>query len=89
MAFWEYVEVFCEECEVTEGALIKEIIYACQGIDDLYVKFDKDLDGFVMVEFYRVPKDTCILVRRLCKSGWIYILESVECGPIKANGTVG
>ncbi|GLJ12396.1 hypothetical protein SUGI_0190050 [Cryptomeria japonica] len=95
LAFREYVEVCREECEVTEGALVKDVLYACQGIDGRYVKFDKDLDGFAVVESYRVPRGTRILVRRLCELGWLYkkvkgyISESVECGPIEAIGTVG
>ncbi|KAH9321324.1 hypothetical protein KI387_015963, partial [Taxus chinensis] len=95
LAFREYVEVCRDESEVTEGALVRDVLYACQGIDGRFVKFDKDLDGFAVVESYRVPKATRDMVRKLCELGWLYkkvkdyISESVERGSMEAIGTVG
>jgi len=91
----EYVEIHQTETEVTEMALVRDIVYACQGIDGKYVKFNKDADGFLIEETFRVPRATRTLVRRLCEVGWLFqrvknhISESLEDGPLEAIGTVG
>lgn len=95
VALREYAEVSQEESEVTESALVKDVLYACQGIDGRFVKFDKDFDGYAVSESYNVPRTTRCMVRKLCELGWLYkkvkdyIYESVERGPIEAIGTVG
>lgn len=94
-ALVDYGEASREDSEVTESALVKDVLYACQGIEGRFVKFDKDLDGFAVSESYKVPRTTRCLVRKLCELGWLYkkvkgyIYESVERGPIEAIGTVG
>ncbi|KAI5063621.1 hypothetical protein GOP47_0022168 [Adiantum capillus-veneris] len=91
----EFVELCQEESEVTEGALVRDVLYACQGIDGRYVKFDKELDGYAVDEAFRVPRATRMLVRRLCEVGWLYkrvrqhITDNLEEGPLEAIGTVG
>lgn len=91
----EFVELCQEESEVTEMALARDVLYACQGIDGRYVKFDKELDGFAVDEAFKVPRATRVLVRRLCEVGWLYrrvhehIKESLDQGPIETIGTVG
>ncbi|MCO5558655.1 hypothetical protein L7F22_012241 [Adiantum nelumboides] len=94
-AIREFVELCQEESEVTEGALVRDVLYACQGIDGRYVKFDKELDGYAVDEAFRVPRAIRMLVRRLCEVGWLYrrvrqhIIDSLEQGPMEAIGTVG
>lgn len=94
-AIREFVELCQEESEVTEGALVRDVLYACQGIDGRYVKFDRELDGFAVDEAFKVPRATRMLVRRLCEVGWLYrrvqehITDSLEQGPMEAIGTVG
>ena len=48
MALCEYVKASQEKYEVTESALVKDILYAYQAINGQFIKFDKDLDGFVV-----------------------------------------
>lgn len=94
-AIREFVELCQEESEVTEGALVRDVLYACQSIDGRYVKFDKELDGYAVDEAFKVPKATRMLVRRLCEVGWLYrrvqqhITDSLEQAPMEAIGTVG
>eukprot|EP00250_Pteridium_aquilinum_P012464 c20743_g1_i1 orf=307-2976(+) len=94
-AIREYVELCQEDSEVTEGALVRDVLYACQGIDGRYVKYDKELDGFAVDEAFKVPQATRMLVRRLCEVGWLYkrvqqhITDSLEQGSMEAIGTVG
>ncbi|CAM6099365.1 unnamed protein product [Calypogeia fissa] len=95
LAIREYVEICQQESEVPEGALVRDVVYACQGIDGRYVKFDKEADGFVIEESLKVAKTTRVLIRRLCEVGWLFrrvrnhISESLEDGPLEAVGTVG
>ena len=48
VALREYAEASQEKSEVTESALVKDILYAYQAINGQFIKFDKDLDGFVV-----------------------------------------
>lgn len=91
----EFVELCQEESEVTEAALVRDVLYACQGIDGRYVKLDKELDGFAIDEAFKVPRATKMLVRRLCEVGWLYrrvqqhITNNLEQDSVEAIGTVG
>ncbi|KAL3701451.1 hypothetical protein R1sor_019473 [Riccia sorocarpa] len=95
VAIREYMEISQVESEVTEAALVRDVVYACQGIDGRYVKFDSDQDGYVIDANVKVPRTTRVLVRRLCEVGWLFrrvrnhISESLEDGPLEAIGTVG
>ncbi|BBM99355.1 gamma-tubulin complex component 3 [Marchantia polymorpha subsp. ruderalis] len=95
VAIREFVEISQVDLEVTEAALVRDVVYACQGIDGRYVKFDKEQDGYVVDSNVKVPKATRVLVRRLCEVGWLFrrvrnhISESLEDGPLEAIGTVG
>ncbi|XP_024364423.1 gamma-tubulin complex component 3 isoform X2 [Physcomitrium patens] len=94
-AMREYLEIIQSESDVSEMAIVRDVLYACQGIDGRYVKYNEDADGYMIDESIRVPKSTRTLVRRLCEVGWLYlrvknhISESLENGPLEAIGTVG
>ncbi|KAH7425118.1 hypothetical protein KP509_11G040600 [Ceratopteris richardii] len=94
-AIREFVELCQEESEISEGALVRDVLYACQGIDGRYVKFEKELDGFIVDEAFRVPRATRMLVRKLCEVGWLFrkvqqhIDESIKQGHMEEIGTVG
>ncbi|KAF6165520.1 hypothetical protein GIB67_015843 [Kingdonia uniflora] len=94
-AISEYVNLVKEENEVFEGVLVRDVLYACQGIDGKYVKFDKVLDGYVLGESIKVTRATRIMVRKLCELGWLfrkvkgYISESMDQFPSKDVGTIG
>lgn len=94
-AMREYLEIIQSESDVSEMAIVRDVLYACQGIDGRYVKYNDDADGYMIDESIRVPKSTRTLVRRLCEVGWLYlrvknhISESLENGPLEAIGTVG
>ncbi|XP_020526076.1 LOW QUALITY PROTEIN: gamma-tubulin complex component 3 [Amborella trichopoda] len=94
-AFREFSVLLRDETEVSESALVKDIIYACQGIDGRYVRFDIESDGYVLPESIRVPRATRVLVMKLCELGWLfrkvrgYISDSMEKFPADEIGTVG
>ncbi|GLT96213.1 hypothetical protein SLE2022_138550 [Rubroshorea leprosula] len=95
IAFKELVNVVKEENEVSEEVLVRDVLYACQGIDGKHVKFDSDVDGYVLSDSIKVPKATRIMVRKLCELGWLfrkvkgYISESMDQFPAEDVGTVG
>ncbi|EEF30048.1 gamma-tubulin complex component 3 [Ricinus communis] len=94
-AFKEYVNLVKEESEVTEEVLVRDVLYACQGIDGRYVKFDANIDGYVLMDNVKVPTATRLMVRKLCELGWLfrkvkgYISESMDRFPAEDVGTVG
>ncbi|KAF5737356.1 putative gamma-tubulin complex component [Tripterygium wilfordii] len=95
MAFTEYVNLVKEENEVSEEVLVRDVLYACQGIDGKYVKFDANVDGYALLDSIKVPRATRIMVRKLCELGWLfrkvkgYISASMDGFPAEDVGTVG
>ncbi|XXG51347.1 hypothetical protein AAC387_Pa02g5143 [Persea americana] len=95
IAFREFSDLITEESEIPEGVLVRDVLYACQGIDGKYVKFDKVSDGYALSESLTVPRSTRIMVRKLCELGWLfikvrgYISESMDRFPAEDVGTVG
>ncbi|XP_004303346.1 PREDICTED: gamma-tubulin complex component 3 [Fragaria vesca subsp. vesca] len=95
IAFREFVNLVKEESEVSEEALVRDVLYACQGIDGKYVKFDSNADGYVLSDLVKVPRGTRIMVRKLCELGWLfrkvkgYISESMDGFPSADVGTIG
>ncbi|XP_031497208.1 gamma-tubulin complex component 3 isoform X2 [Nymphaea colorata] len=94
-ALREFADLSREESEVSESALVKDVIYACQGIDGRYVKFDREADAYALPPTVRVPRSTRIVVRKLCELGWLfrkvkgYISAGVERFQAEEVGTIG
>ncbi|KAL3534145.1 hypothetical protein ACH5RR_002606 [Cinchona calisaya] len=95
LAYKEFGVLLKEENEVSEEVLVRDVLYACQGIDGKYVKFDEKADGYVLPEIVKVSRATHVMVRKLCELGWLfrkvkgYISESMERFPAEDVGTVG
>lgn len=58
--------------EVPEAALLRDVIFALQGIDGRYVRFDEGRDAYVVAPEVGVPLPTRLLVRRITELGWMY-----------------
>ncbi|KAG7033560.1 Gamma-tubulin complex component 3, partial [Cucurbita argyrosperma subsp. argyrosperma] len=95
VAFKEFANLLKEENEVSEEVLVRDVLYACQGIDGKYVKFDNNADGYVLSNIVKAPRATRTMVRKLCEIGWLfrkvkgYISENMERFPAEDVGTVG
>ncbi|KAL1312294.1 hypothetical protein HN51_038924 [Arachis hypogaea] len=97
LAFREFVNLVREENEVSEEVLVRDVLYACQGVDGKYVKFDGGSDGagYVLSDSIRVPRATRIMVHKLCELGRLfrkvtgYIAQSMDRFPAEDVGTVG
>jgi gamma-tubulin complex component 3 len=62
-----------DETEVSEAALVRDVLYACQGIDGRYVRYNKAGDGaYDLPDGVRVPRSTRTVVRKLCELGWLF-----------------
>lgn len=95
IAFREFANLIKEENDVSEEVLVRDVLYACQGIDGKYVRFDTTVDGYALSDLLKVPRATRIMVRKLCELGWLfrkvkgYISESMDRFPAEDVGTVG
>ncbi|KAF7078034.1 hypothetical protein CFC21_082512 [Triticum aestivum] len=72
IALREYTELVLDETEVSEATLVRDVLYACQGIDGRYVRYDKASDTYDLPAGVRVPGSTRTLVRKLCEVGWLF-----------------
>ncbi|KAJ9543793.1 hypothetical protein OSB04_023500 [Centaurea solstitialis] len=94
MAYREFSVIVKEENDVSEEVLVRDVLYACQGIDGKYVKFDENVDGYLLPDSIRVPKPTRIMIRKLCELGWLfrkvkgYVTESMDKFHDEDVGTV-
>lgn len=95
IALREYTELVLDETEVSEAALVRDVLYACQGIDGRYVRFDKGSDAYDLPDGVRVPRSTRTLVRKLCELGWLFrkvrgfISDNISRSPSDAATEVG
>ncbi|GJW01062.1 gamma-tubulin complex component 3 [Tanacetum coccineum] len=95
VAYREYGVIVKEENNVTEEVLVRDVLYACQGIDGRYVLFDESVDGYILPDSIKVGKSVRVMVRKLCELGWLYrkvkgyVDESVERFCDEDVGTVG
>ncbi|KAJ1697843.1 hypothetical protein LUZ63_006355 [Rhynchospora breviuscula] len=96
-ALREYSVLVMDDNEVEESALVRDVLYACQGIDGRYVNYRSlnGVDGYDLPDSLTLPRSTRTMVRKLCEIGWLYkkvksfIDESTSKIPSEEVGTVG
>ena len=71
-ATWRSHEALRTDHDVPESVLVRDVVFAMQGIDGQYIKFDKTVDGYAVERGQGVSAPTRDLVRRICESGWLY-----------------
>ncbi|XP_027352163.1 gamma-tubulin complex component 3 [Abrus precatorius] len=95
IAFREFVNLVKEENEVSEEVLVRDVLYACQGVDGRYVKFESGNSCYALLDSIRVPRATRSMVHKLCELGSLfkkvtgYIWQSMDRFPAEDVGTVG
>ncbi|CAH0492198.1 unnamed protein product [Peronospora farinosa] len=57
---------------VPEEVILRDVIYALQGIESRYLYFDDAADRFQITKSVGVPKPMRKLIRMLCDLGWLY-----------------
>ncbi|GAB2266886.1 Gamma-tubulin complex component 3 [Dionaea muscipula] len=71
-AFREFVNLLREESGVSEEVLVRDLLYACRGIDSTHVKFDVNADGYLLPDSVKVTRATRIMVHKLSELGWLF-----------------
>jgi len=51
---------------------VRSVIYAAQGVDSKYIRYDPSEDAYVVEPNVGVPATQRTLLRRLCEIGWLY-----------------
>ncbi|XP_021351512.1 gamma-tubulin complex component 3-like [Mizuhopecten yessoensis] len=58
--------------ELPEAELIKDLVYAFQGIEGKWIKFDPSKEGYRIDSQAGIPKAIRQLVSKLAECGWLY-----------------
>ena len=58
--------------EISEAALLRDIIYIFQGIEGKVIKFDQANDAYRVDPKLGVPKPVQELVHKVAELGWLY-----------------
>jgi len=88
-AFQEYIEKENEAYEISEAILVREAIYAIQGIEGKYVKYDEQNDEYAVAAQVGVPQPVRELIRRICKMGWLYKYLKQRLQQMQSNPSYG
>lgn len=78
--------------EIPEVELVKDVVYAFQGIEGKWIKFDPGRDGYRIDPQAGIPKAMRHLISKLAECGWLYskIRTYIESRSTdKAFGLVG
>lgn len=67
------------EFEIPEAALVRDIVYVCQGINGKYIKFDAMTDAFNFIPGANIPLPARELLRRLSELGWLFRRVKAAC----------
>lgn len=61
-----------DSSEASEMLLLRDVVFALQGIDGQYIKYDSKVDGFCVIPSLNILHSVRQLVRRVCELGWMY-----------------
>lgn len=64
--------IFSASYEVSEAALLREIIYIFQGIEGKVIKLDQSNDAYRIDSKLGVPRAVRDLVNKLAELGWLF-----------------
>ncbi|EME30162.1 tubulin family protein [Galdieria sulphuraria] len=88
-AFQEYIVKENEAYEISEAILVREAIYAVQGIEGKYVKYQEQNEEYAVAPHIGVPQPVRELVRRICKMGWLYKYLKQQLQQLQSNPSYG
>lgn len=75
--------------ELSEQLLLRDIVFALQGIDGEYVKYDTAVKGYVVDAGVGVPGSMRQLIRKICEGGWLFRQVSTFLARCNASHTTG
>ncbi|GJQ10092.1 hypothetical protein GpartN1_g1883.t1 [Galdieria partita] len=88
-AFQEYIVKENEAYEISEAILVREAIYAVQGIEGKYVKYQEKNDEYAVAPDIGVPQPVRELIRRICRMGWLYKHLKQQLQELQSNPSCG
>ena len=68
----EHTFLLSASYEISEAALLRDIIYIFQGIEGKVIKFDQANDAYRIDPKLGVPKPVRELVHKVAELGWLY-----------------
>ncbi|KAI3949502.1 hypothetical protein MKW92_000811 [Papaver armeniacum] len=83
IALRDFANLLKEESEIVEGCLVRDVLYVSKGIDGKYVKFDKNLDGYVLLDSIKVPKPMRIMVTKLVPLEYVGTSRQAFCAALQ------
>lgn len=75
--------------ELSEQILLRDVVFALQGIDGEYIKYDIALKGYVVDAGVGVPAPTRQLIRKICEAGWLFRRIMTFLEKCKSSHTAG
>ncbi|EQC39439.1 hypothetical protein SDRG_03641 [Saprolegnia diclina VS20] len=90
-AFRAFTKQHDQSCEIPESVLLKEVLYAFQGIDSKYIYFNPAIERFEVARHVGVPLPMRDLIRKLTEVGWLYsrLASFIERhSDVEANGVI-
>ena len=58
--------------QVPESALVRDVIFVCQGINGRYIRYDAAAEGYVIDPNVGIPRAPRALIQRLVEAGWLF-----------------
>lgn len=58
--------------EVSEDILLRDVIYALQGVDGTFVKYNYVADSYTLDKSISSPAATRDMVQKICELGWLF-----------------
>lgn len=74
--------------DLSEAALLRDILYILLGSDGNYVKYNASSDAFLLLPGVRVDRPQRLLVQRVCELGWLYRKVQTYVTDIMEGGAV-
>lgn len=75
--------------EISETALLRDVVLAFQGITGRHVLYDANLDGYAISPQLGVPPPTRSLVCKLTELGWLFTQLRQYCITCQSDLTYG
>lgn len=75
--------------EISEAALLRDVVLAFQGVTGRHVLYDANLDGYAISPSVGVPPPTRSLVCKLTELGWLYSQLRQYCITCQADLSYG
>lgn len=76
--------------DISEADLIREILYAFQGIDGNYISFSPHEDSYVLKSTVTLSTPVRKIVYQLCETGWLFrkVAEYVQSSQYNTKGLI-